>query len=122
MSPNLILDGVEAWPVKKATDLVSTAFACSEHAKYRHRYDPDNCAGCALQKPWEGSGYAGWLRIIIETNRMVPLMYAIEELKDAKVRNTHYYNAILRDLVTFGCNWKDFHGTDHVCKVCGVQL
>ena len=100
----------QPWDDDKRRHLIATARQCWHHYP-GHTTDPhrlDNCAGCALERHnrAEAPNYAGWLRIYIELGKPVYRHHYNREIEYALEGNRAYYDAIMRDIATFGIKFK----------------
>lgn len=118
---------MEKWPITEAQQLRAISLRCiTQHDCQGSRFVDmrENCGACTLlgyhssadrrSRDFDGRpNHAGWLRTYIQIGRGTKSAYVARELEDAKAGhdygdwqstpNPHYYNAILRDVVTFGC-------------------
>lgn len=92
------------WPQAKAAELIAGARNVSRHDDYPHSRDVNNCGACALRHytAAEAPNYAGWLRIYIALGWAVPRRHYADELAYAQAENQRYYEAIQRDIATWG--------------------
>ena len=96
----------QPWDDEKRRYLLAGARNISKH-ETGHTADKlarENCGACALTKytKTEAPNYAGWLRAYIQLGWRVPSQHYATEIEYAKRENQLYYEAIMRDIATWG--------------------
>lgn len=76
----------------------------SDHGPHGGQLERDNCGACAVASYTEQDppNYAGWLRVWIQAGKPVPRQHYETEIAEAQAENASYYEAIIRDVETFG--------------------
>lgn len=94
----------EPWPTEKRRELHAQAVNVSRHSSHADQIARDNCGACALshQTMSDAPDYAGWLRIYIQLGWPMFRKHYNAELDYAEAENPQYYDAIMRDIATFG--------------------
>lgn len=94
----------QSWSADEQKRLVSTARGSWRHGSHADQVARDNCPGCALEA--DNPNYAGWLRIYIQLGKPVsPEAYGAE-IAAALDDNPRYYEAVMRDIATWGVKFK----------------
>lgn len=96
---------MDKWDPGKARQLHATALHIfADHGPHDDQLCRDNCGACAVATytEQEPPNYAGWLRVWIQAGRRVPRQHYESEIAEAQADNALYYEAILRDVETFG--------------------
>lgn len=99
------LHDMDKWDADKARALQATAVRIfSDHGPHDDQLGRDNCAACAVATFTEQDrpGYVGWLRLWIQAGWRIPRQHYEAEIAEAQQENPAYYEAILRDVETFG--------------------
>ena len=130
--PNTIADArvmaraVAPWPPEEAASLQRMARQESTHdhkdlSRIRDRDERDmtrdNCQACCLEAKKsrkEPPNVGNWLRTYIQTGRSMPNAWYQEVMDHAEVHGTAWYNAVLRDIRTFGI--REFVRPGHVIE------
>ncbi len=96
---------MDKWDADTARELQATAVRIfSDHGPHDDQLGRDNCGACALGTFTEQDrpDYAGWVRLWIAAGWRVPRQHYEAEIAEAQQENLSYYEAILRDVETFG--------------------
>jgi len=102
------VSGMDMWDSPTARSLQARARRIfADHGPHDGQLERDNCGACAVAAYTEQTppNYAGWLRVWIEAGRPVPRQHYETEIAQAQVENVGYYEAILRDVETFGISF-----------------
>ncbi len=96
---------MDKWDADTADKLRAIAVNIfSDHGSHTDQVSRENCRACAIGTFTEHDrpDYAGWVRLWIQAGWRVPRQHYEAEIAEAQQENPKYYEAILRDVETFG--------------------
>jgi hypothetical protein len=96
---------MDQWDPDTAKKLQATAVRIfSDHGPHTDEVERDNCPACAVSNftDQDRPDYVGWVRLWIQAGWRVPRQHYEAEVAEAQQENRSYYEAIMRDVETFG--------------------